>query len=113
MEPLSVAAWYLPKAVIGPQNLRLAVHKTCLCALHRRSRRGEALPEGQSGQRPQHKSKCKARTNETPEFLTYYVAQQQRPILYNWKVVVLPRFHYSFCSKSRVNLGYRHSSNKD
>jgi hypothetical protein len=37
------------------------------------------------------KCKCKARTNETPEFLTYYVAQQ-RPILYNRKVVVLPRF---------------------
>jgi hypothetical protein len=38
MEPLSVVAWYLPKAVIGPQNPRLAVHETCLCALHRPSR---------------------------------------------------------------------------
>ena len=36
-------------------------------------------------------NKGTARTNETPEFLTYYVAQQ-RPILYNRKVVVLPRF---------------------
>ena len=35
--------------------------------------------------------KCKAQTDETPELLTYYVAQQ-RPILYNGKVVVLPRF---------------------
>jgi hypothetical protein len=77
--------------------------------LHRPSRRGEALPDSQSNQRPQHKSK--AQTNETPEFLTYYVAQQ-RPILYNRKVVVLPRFQYSFCSKGRVNLGFCHLSNK-
>lgn len=109
MEPLSASAWYLPKAVIGPRNPRPAVHKTCLCVLNRPSRRGEALPEGQSSQRTQHKDK--GRTNETPEFLTHYVAQQ-RPILYNRKVVVLPRFQYPFCSKSRVNLGFCHLSNK-
>src|SRR5882757_5403728 len=57
------------------------------------------------------KCKCKRRTNETPEFLTYYVAQQ-RPILYNRKVVVLPRFQQSSCSKGRVNLGFCHPSNK-
>jgi hypothetical protein len=56
-------------------------------------------------------SKFKARTNETPEFLTYYVAQQS-PILYNRKVVVLPRFQFSFCSKSHVNLGFCHPSKK-
>ncbi len=46
MEPLSVVAWYLPKAVIGLQNRRLAAHETCLCVLRRPSRRGEALQEG-------------------------------------------------------------------
>ncbi len=90
MGPLSVVAWYLPIAVIGLQNLRLATHETCLCALHRPSQRGEGLPEGLV-RSTIPTQKAKAQTNETPELLTHYVTQQC-PVLYNREAVVLPRF---------------------